>query len=492
MVSVIKSHLMKNAGWFLLFFLIINAGILDAQQWRPVTSTEKFNYRVDTAGYISNTILVDSLKMENGDSVFCFNRVVTACPSCPYSDWKLYNQPQFLKKKMTRKPGGMYVFSDPGRFYIKTLAGLNESWVFDSAANITAQVTAKTWETVFNIPDSVKTISLSNGQVIKLSKDHGITEFPLMGKNHTYSLEGIAGRDLGTLIPGFFDFFNFNVGDVFQYHGKSINYGIGYGTGWLEKVTVISRDSSPEGYHYGVISTGMSWQESLIGPVGDSTHFYYDTTNVYIDSAGHPCNFYPLQLVRDPQDPVLSGPNASWMKIFSDTGQVISRQEGLVFGTPEEAPLYNYGGPDTLEPAGYMNFIKKYSTGLGQVIDRVEIFEISWYNDMIGYVKSGDTTGIVYPDEFILQKINERKMSAGIKVFPNPARERIYIQFPEPTTGSVWIGMFSTDGRNVFSSECDLRGDKIEVTLPSLSPGIYFVRVTSGENTASSRIFITR
>jgi len=134
--------------------LIVFTGPAIGQQWKPLTSNEKFNFRIDTASYISNSIWADSVKIQNGDSVFFLNRVVTGCDTCSNPDWRLCNQPQFLQKKMIQKPGGIYIFQDPGTYYLKTLAPLNAAWIFDSVAGITAQVINKSYEMIFNIYDS--------------------------------------------------------------------------------------------------------------------------------------------------------------------------------------------------------------------------------------------------------------------------------------------------------------------------------------------------
>jgi len=188
----------------LIFFTVPAIG----QQWRPLTSNEKFNFRIDTASFISNSIWVDSVKIQNGDSVFYLNRVVTQCDTCSNPNWRLCNQSQFLQKKMIQNSGGLYIFQEPGKYCLKNLALLNESWLFDSTSNITALVVNKSHEMIFNVYDSIKTILLSNGDTIRLSKNHGILEFPDFNLDQSYHLEGIEGRNIGIVIPKFADFFN--------------------------------------------------------------------------------------------------------------------------------------------------------------------------------------------------------------------------------------------------------------------------------------------
>ena len=48
----------------MLILVIISVNFkVDAQQWKPVSNTEKFNFRIDTAVYISNIIAMDSFAL---------------------------------------------------------------------------------------------------------------------------------------------------------------------------------------------------------------------------------------------------------------------------------------------------------------------------------------------------------------------------------------------------------------------------------------------
>ena len=447
---------------------------MSAQQWQPVTSSEKFNYRVDTAVLISNVIFADSAKLENGDSVFYLNRVVSKCIGCPVPGTYLCNQPQFLLKEMILHPGGVYLFKNPGSFILKTLAVVYETWLFDTAAAITAQVTAKSVVQVFGQLDSVKTISLSNGQVIKLSKDHGIIQFPVIGQGKNYLLEGISGRSSGTLLPGFREVYNFKVGDVFQFRNEWMSFAIGYGSTSLVKQRILTRDSTSQGYSYGVEQCRMSWDVSINGIPGSTSHMYQVINVEYTDSSSHICNDYPGQMVRSlygslppPYDYV------SFMNIVLDTGLTISR----IVGPPEHFVFYYYGS-DTLIPQMLPDsYTSEYTTGLGQVMYYDAEFEWYSYNRLIGYIKDGDTTGIIYPNDFILEKTQTPNPSPGIIVFPNPASERVFIRLPENGLKSVRVELFGSDGRIVKSVNEVAPSKVVSFDIFGVLPGLYILLI---------------
>jgi hypothetical protein len=470
---------------FSLLVFIIPA-LLSAQEWKPLNSGEKFNYRIDTAVIISNVIAVDSVKIENGDSVFYLNRVVKPCSGCVYPQSYLANQPQFLKCRMVRHAGGLYVFSNPGKFQLRTLAGVSQSWIFDSVAGITAQVASKTYELVLNQWDSVKTIQLSNGQMIRLSKNHGLMQFPETGTSHTFSLTGIAGRNLGELLPGFKEMYNYNVGDVFQYRYESMSYAIGDGSGGLIKHRIISKDSSATGYTYGMQVYTISWYESMIGFHSDSTHHYEVGTSVLVDSATDICNHYPGQLVLDPEGLGGLPYTASLMVVANDTGQSIARIMG-----PPDAALFYTNGSDTLNSVGgVLGFIKKYTTGLGLVIDNLSIFESASSFMMIGYVKNGCTVGTVYSDDFLLEKLPENAAPGDVKMFPNPARDKVFITLSPNFWNMATIELQAPDGRILQNIPGIAAKHTYSFDVSALPKGLYFVSISDQGGTIRRKLVV--
>jgi hypothetical protein len=458
---------MKKA---VIFYVLLLPSALWAQQWRPLVTGDKFNFRVDTAGFISNVLFIDSTKYLNGDSVFYLNRVVAKCTGCPEPGYYLCNQPQFLGREMHRKPNGDYIFFSPGESLLKPLAALSESWIYDTAANITAQVTAIGAELVLGEPDSVKTVSLSNGRVIRLSKGHGITLFPVNGENLAYLLEGIDGRGLGVHLPGYKDIYNYNVGDVFQYRFEFMSYAMGDGGGGLLKQRILSKDSSSAGYTYEVESYRISWYESVIGFHGDSSHYYEVGTIEMVDSASNFCNFYPGQLIVDPLGPGTVGDHASLMVIRQDTGMAVSRYVG-----PAECPLFYRSSSDTLAPLYIVFYMNKYTTGLGNVVNDVSIFESSDQTILIGYVKNGDTTGVIYPDELILEKVPGYQQEQWLRIFPNPAKETVFLECQDGRAFSGHVELYTSVGRLVRSFDFSGSQAKAGIKISGLSAGLYFL-----------------
>jgi hypothetical protein len=193
---------------------------LTAQNWQPLNTTETFHYKRDTAAYIEQSIRVDSAHESATDTTWFLTRIVTPCPTCPYPNYQ-FNPPTCLQRQVSKGSGGIFVFSDTATYTLYSLAGIGDNWTW--SPGVLAVVDTITEQLVFGITDSVKTILLSSGDTVLLSKAHGLLTFPPGTGSAPFRLVGIAGRNLGQLLPGFNGFFDFDPGEVYQYHYSFCN-----------------------------------------------------------------------------------------------------------------------------------------------------------------------------------------------------------------------------------------------------------------------------
>jgi hypothetical protein len=418
-----------------IFVVLASLHLMKAQSWQPLTLHEKFNYSINGANLVTHSIWVDSCKVINGDSVFYLNRIVTACDTCSDPYYKLCNQATYLNKEMVKKPGGAFWFRYPGSYVIQSLAAVGQTWLYDTLNNIQAQVSQKTFEPVFGINDSVKRIHLTNGTNLYLSKSFGLIRFPY--NNLEYNLEGIEGRNLGQKVPDFSDIYNFNVGDVFQYHSKNMSYAMGGGYESLYKRIVTSKDSATGVYWYEETHISCGWYVSLIGLHGDSSHYYDTYTLNLIDSANHVTNLHPDQIFENPIDPNIVGPVTSYLHVLVDDEQLYTKYIGssqpyvgvYVHGTAQTPPLPY----ELLIPGPVDQYMETYKPGLGRVFFYLWIFEGTELDELIGYVKNGDTVGIIYPDETLLMGMKNRTGGNHLTIYPNPASGFITVKEIHPS-----------------------------------------------------------
>jgi hypothetical protein len=280
------------------------------------------------------------------------------------------------------------------------------------------------------------------------------------------------------------EIYNFQVGDVFQYKSEWMSFAMGWGGTTLLKQKILSRDSTSAGYSYSVEQCRKYWDVSITGIPGPVHHEYQIITKNYTDSETNKLNHFPGQMVMNPLGPGYSEYYVSEMTIKTDTGQTISR---IVGG--HETGLFYYCGTDTLAPMGE-TFSDEYTTGLGAVGYYNNGFESYDYTHLIGYVKNGDTIGIIYPDEFILQDVLAYKAFGDIDVYPNPAKNIIYIRFAEKEVKSVEVELLECGGQIVRRLVIHEPAATINFDIADVVPGLYLMLIKIPGRVISRKIVI--
>jgi hypothetical protein len=477
----------------IFFTAVIVAGSLGAQNWSPILVNEKMNYQHSDSSFITNTIWVDSVETVSADVIYYMNRIVKNVPDNP--EIVLRNQPQFLLKQMGNEDEGIYNFSYPGEFTIKTLANLGENWTFDADNNITAEVTTVSIEVVFGVQDSVKIFSLSDGNDIQLSKSFGITKFPDFEINGYYELVGIQNTDYGESVPDFWDIFNFDVGDVFQYFEDA---GDPYGSGYItRKITITTKELNSNSYSYGYdgIYYCVYWWAG--GGGGTDSYTYSDNFN-FTDSINHPVNYFCGQDYLLPNSYTSLGTNS----VLTVARYDVNPETGVIyklFGTKDETytpysadvfyeiSLYS----DTLyrleyisllaEPCGLMGL--GYGGSLGEAFSSEGCFEYWSLKKLVGYIKDGDTVGNITPDSLLLIGINNlNDVNSEVLVYPNPADKTVNFQFKELNniTNNILIEIRNLQGQ-IYLQKSEVKNETITLDVENFTPGIFLYTIKSNE-----------
>lgn len=102
----------------------------------------------------------------------------------------------------------------------------------------------------------------------------------------------------------------------------------------------------------------------------------------------------------------------------------------------------------------------------------------SWWNDTKGYLlcqvnlSDGQVSSVIYQDPTFVAS-PDPAIAAGIKVFPNPVQDRLFISFEKPLVSE--LSLVDLQGRTVFRR--DLSGLRHELALPELPTGMYLYRI---------------
>ena len=76
------------------------------------------------------------------------------------------------------------------------------------------------------------------------------------------------------------------------------------------------------------------------------------------------------------------------------------------------------------------------------------------------------------------------------KVYPVPANDNVMVELPMSPIAYTTITLLCTQGQELGSWKMDQR--KLQIKLADLSPGVYFVKIESGENTFFKRLVVIR
>ena len=477
---------MKPMKRIFTILLVCTSSLLFAQNWSPILVNEKMNFQHSDSSYISHTIWVDSSFYNGYDSIFYLNRVVKDVPGNP--EIVLRNQPQFLMEFMVQQTYGIYSFHYPFNYSISTGLPLGATWLFDLTNIIDAEITACYEEEIFGVLDSVKMISLSDGNEILLSKNFGILKFPDFENGGIFELVGIQNTDYGESVPGFWDIFDFEVGDVFQYTGSVGGGGSMYIDYYTKKYTISSKSIEPGEitYSYQGIRKGMIWD---IGNPWNS-YGYSDIISgnlVYTETGDLYSNLFPSELTK-----VLEGwcglsydyNSYARTNYYLDTIQTKTKQIGFAFdlngyaigellAIPDEFSDTLIRLTDFFPPEGVIGITLKENLGIISYIAYYFEDEDDYYLE--GYIKDGDTVGIITPDSLLHVGINKNDAAINnISIFPNPANDWLNIKFTNTNSSQSYnIELRNLHGQLV-RKEKNIQSSLYVMNIEGLKPGVYF------------------
>lgn len=249
-----------------------------AQNWALLNPAYKYNYSNDGTDTISNQIFVTHIDTLGPDSFrYELNRIGVVCDTCLASMggpcdgcfvWA--DQPQFLQRSVIVSPTG-WLFIDPDTFLIRPRVPSGQSWPYHPDGSLSAIASEPIATTFLGVADSIRSIELSNGWTIQLSKLFGLVSFQ-GSQAAAYSAIGVHGPDLGQLIPEPLDYFDFGPGDILRYDmGQIIASQIPPAVDWQKhwRMTIETRTEVPGGilftyaleilYFGGVGATTPAW-----------------------------------------------------------------------------------------------------------------------------------------------------------------------------------------------------------------------------------------
>ena len=463
------------------------------QNWQLLNKNYRYNYYRNNSKLIHSTVFAEAAFDMGNDSLFYMNTIVKDCDTCtkviedPVVAY--YDQPQFLQKRVV-KYRNFYTFKIPQKIVINYKAGVNDSWVFDTINNIAAKIVSLSETDLFGKTDSVKVIELSNNDTIIQSKSFGIVRFDSGYDSSQYILAGIDNI-IGETVPRFNDFFNFSVGDIFEYHGSSWAVESA-DRSFIEKVEITSKKQMGDTLEYGASVIYFEKIRRYYDNPGSSSSKRYSTTLRFINTPEHPVNGYNNQLVK-----ILDYINKNFchqqyeysrVRYQLDSKGAFIKTVGLI-PFKDFYSICNSQNKMLCRPHGLLcdEHEVSYKVGLGKVHQRLDGFEWHSKRDLVAYRINNDTIGNLTPDEKLLVHAATIEKTKT-EIYPNPADKVLFIQNMHPNIKIQSVHLINTAGQIIDVQNSFVKDNLIQLNIADFKPGLYLVKICYPEETEVVKI----
>lgn len=460
------------------------------QDWSPISSNERLYYGSTSTDSITNTIRVFSKETYQGDSIFRFNKVIKDCDTCneiiAYAFVK-----QFFQDYAIKHDEMVYEFVGKQGFTINALSEVGDSWYFDADSNITAKITEKNIMSILGVQDSVKTIELSSGEIIKLSKSFGIVSFQEYWADGDYKLLGVGHR-AGIRHPDFWDIYDYNIGDEFHYNWHYISGGDYNDSYWGESQwKITSKTINDDGFTYGVhIYEDVDYVLNY-----KSYTRKYDTIIQYSFFE----EFMSFGITNGGVNELAVAPGIGKTKIrtvkidgisylYFGNGYYLDNDfvyTGGVYDYNLIQPDYGLTKPKNRFGEDEERTIM-YKPGFGMVKNIYGRFELSQVFELTGYIKGKDTVGkILSVIKEIANPLNE------LIVYPNSAASRVTISMDNYAGGDAEVNVYNTSGQLIISQEHDFTSGELTLDIANLPTGVYYIKIKVNNSIISKKLVIS-
>ena len=489
-----------------LFFYVFSF----SQNWNVFNRNYRYNYKYNYSSLISNVLFVDTVNAVGIDTVYSLNRIGLVCNgSCPTLSVNptttvlVTNIPQFLQRKIRKYNNGLVKLYDTTKIIINPFCVLNQSWLFDSIYNLTAQCVLINTESIFSVVDSVKTILINNVDTLKLSKQFGIIQFPeLYAKNKYYRLVGIEKRKyydsipfFGLKVPNAWDFYNYNVGDQMWTTADYLytNPPSFPSSCSVLKQTIKSKIVLPDGYLYNIDQISTSYNVNQLN--------YSCSPNLLPAPALTNVNIFFTGLTKDSLIE-----NRMFPYMVYPLGNFYGIKNITKFGLDNNGIFYKYFGPScnsssiTIMPnkneaGGYVASIPTpvsytitnnekyalcYGVGFGKINSNYDYFETFSNFCLNKFIKNNI---IYFGGSNILGLEENLKNRESVFVYPNPTNSQLNFRFD----GIFQIKNYNSIGQLVMDNKLD---DNKQLDVSNLRNGIYFIKMKNESFSIEKKIII--
>jgi len=440
-----------------------------------------------------HTLRVDSAyATASGDSVYTFNRLLRPVPGgSAYSLFRSRNN--LLGARLRWRPGTRDYYLEanaepalggpaaPVALLLRPRAAVGSTWVASTAPALSATLTGRELGLAGGVPDSLATITLSNGQTLVLSRLYGLLQGPQWLQ---LSADGTAlpstWQRYGTLGPGLGPYdprtlFALNVGD---------EVGYSLAAPWFATLACQS------GYRLRRIVARQQTADSLV--------LAYKEQDVVTTSGVPGCSgpagttysairagrwAFSLRTGASPQWPFMgllageyrkSATGDAWL-----TGQGYDLQLATGLCLNEEAALrflgvYGPGSPGPYLPGiDYLALNQTMAPTLGVGPD----YFTNYYENRLAYYRRG-TTSCGQPLAFAGLLASRASQALAVATLaPNPAAGQAALALNAPSQPGTVLALTDALGRTVWRTPVAAGQLRLAVPLAGQPAGLYLVQL---------------
>ena len=471
---------------------IINFSGLIAQNYQSVNSS-RIAFFKNQSGNV-NCIRVDSVKFQVDSILYLFSNIQQLDYDCytPYGD-------SWIGKEIIvgNKDYDYFFNRTHDTIKIKKNARLNENWVaYERLYSVKIIAEVINYDTLHFLGqiDSVKTIrfqvydaSMSpvshdlNNKSIILSKNYGLIKtlnfylFPDYQNGYLsdqqlveYDLIGMTNPEMGIQNLEWFDVHDFQVGDELHTYYEQSDY-LDEEYGYTNTIKTIDKYLERTNYDDSIVYF-IERKQSRHFSKDDSNSFFYDTIkSVIIQNS----IFNKL-----PGDPIISE-FAAYSYYMTIENNISKTEPPLPIW-----PSYNDScWTDCCADGCFPEY--KYIKGLGGPYYKCSnAFSFGGMENKLVYYKKGQ---IIWGTPLIITGISEISIESEIELYPNPAKEIIWIKTVTANLPCS-IELLNLNGQVLMGQE--LNSELTSLDIKKYTPGIYLFKIINKEKVSLIKLII--
>jgi hypothetical protein len=459
---------MKNQLLFL--FCIVTLGLF-GQNWLPIDTAKDYNYTLNGEDLIMRTISTTAIN----DTTF-FETILDTCHTCNY--FYSIKKPDFLGFYMLNDNDSIFTFVGRETFVLKPLLQPGESWLYN---NIDSAKINSVEERLFDgINDSVKVVTINNSDTLILSKSFGIIEFPEKLRSNQHRQIGIEDV-YGEQEIDFWDIYNFNVGDIFQYHYSHSHSDGPYDIEYYQ-ITILDKEIGIDYYQYEV---NKKSHDVLVGTYSDfnTTLTFNETNNLLYNHTG---SWFPEQNNIAPNPSILSKfhqrINQSEIQVKFDAkarvhSNIISNSWDCLSLVNDSLVYSNSSGCE-------VDII--YVPGLGNTKFYEHSFETSKSLTLTAHNIGNGNVGDFKPTSYYTSTKELMEINEIISFSPNPSNGVLQIELKQ--NAEVYLQLYNVLGQLILDKSIKHNST---LSIKNISPGVYLIHACTMNNECGvSRLII--